>query len=704
MQKLASEDISQAVLNAISTKDIVIVGEGGGINSVKDVIVNAGIRIVDFFFGLFNPNPFATIKAGEEKAVTFNGESATLKAVEVVDPDTNETILVRYVLSNNKAIVVTSTGTETGSCITDWDNFPSGPLSGIIDCSSIVNPDVIVVQQDDTFDLGSDSGSSVISNREEKSHTFYFESSDNQAFEQDKIVNITRIVVGCIDSGNVGSKLKYKLLVAGVKIKENSVELKDCNQIVEDIGKASKRVEIEVSGAGRFTIFYKDLESANIDIPIVIPPEEPITEPPSVNITDKKPRKRVIPGIPEHFDIQKTNIPIERISVSVKKEVLSPVFDVSKSGLPQGINPPAISGRLVKVKEYLDISKENITNTDIETASIKFNVDKEWLNTNNISEDQVVVFRLYDGEWQTFETTKLEDAGTQIVYEVVVPGFSVFAIGGKATTAFTESKIVSSVSPENPVTITFSTPELLVLNIELTTVVNKSGVNLTLKEATLPTNISGPTINDLSSKSSDKKVLVYKYLDITTDLAASDIQEAKINITVEKSWLSSNNITHDKVSILRFSNGWQELNSTKVAEDGERVLYLATTPGFSIFSVVGQQPISTPLPSPTPPSTTSPTATPNATASPTQSPTPTPIETTTPILPADTPPITTIVPSQDYPIHVPVIVPSNLTYRYETSGQTQQRGLGGGDIWLYIAIIIIAVIVVVVVVKVRFMK
>ena len=83
---------------------------------------------------------------------------------------------------------------------------------------------------------------------------------------------------------------------------------------------------------------------------------------------------------------------------------------------------------------------------------------------------------------------------------------------------------------------------------------------------------------------------VYKYIDISHDIAEPQIAAATMYFDVDKSWLNANNIDIAKVYLNRYSGGkWNQLITSKTGETTDKVSYSAATPGFSVFAISGGQ-------------------------------------------------------------------------------------------------------------------
>jgi len=88
--------------------------------------------------------------------------------------------------------------------------------------------------------------------------------------------------------------------------------------------------------------------------------------------------------------------------------------------------------------------------------------------------------------------------------------------------------------------------------------------------------------------------IVYKNLNIWVGNAGwatnRNIADATVVFTVEKSWITENNIDESSIAFYRYSdNNWDMLLTRKVNEDYNRLYFEAETPGFSPFAVTGKE-------------------------------------------------------------------------------------------------------------------
>ena len=84
---------------------------------------------------------------------------------------------------------------------------------------------------------------------------------------------------------------------------------------------------------------------------------------------------------------------------------------------------------------------------------------------------------------------------------------------------------------------------------------------------------------------------VYSYIEIEKEnLNNEEIENVKIKFKVNRSWIRSNELNPEFVSLYRFSsNRWDRLSTTLMSVDKESYVYEAITPGFSTFAIAGRE-------------------------------------------------------------------------------------------------------------------
>ncbi|ODV49737.1 PGF-pre-PGF domain-containing protein [Methanohalophilus euhalobius] len=92
----------------------------------------------------------------------------------------------------------------------------------------------------------------------------------------------------------------------------------------------------------------------------------------------------------------------------------------------------------------------------------------------------------------------------------------------------------------------------------------------------------------------DPKGNSYQLMSITVGSEGTISDENADNILIEfkvsKEWVEENNIDPSTIRMTRFHDGkWQDLPSNQVREDDQYLHFTAETPGFSVFSIVGDE-------------------------------------------------------------------------------------------------------------------
>jgi PGF-pre-PGF domain-containing protein len=131
------------------------------------------------------------------------------------------------------------------------------------------------------------------------------------------------------------------------------------------------------------------------------------------------------------------DVAFRQINISVSNSVSNVTIIITKLlGLPASVTQ--ISG---KVYKYIEINKENITDTDISKVFIKFAVNKTWLTQNNIATSNISLYRWANNRWNELTTTYLSEDASEVFYQAESPGLSYFLIGTRTISAPTGAAI-----------------------------------------------------------------------------------------------------------------------------------------------------------------------------------------------------------------------------------------------------------------------
>jgi len=91
--------------------------------------------------------------------------------------------------------------------------------------------------------------------------------------------------------------------------------------------------------------------------------------------------------------------------------------------------------------------------------------------------------------------------------------------------------------------------------------------------------------------------IVYLYLwDIETNLESTSIALVRLEFKIDREWINLNKIDEQTIKMYRFKDGWMELPTTLVRSDDKYFYYEAVSPGFSIFTAVGERRTIKPVP------------------------------------------------------------------------------------------------------------
>ena len=83
----------------------------------------------------------------------------------------------------------------------------------------------------------------------------------------------------------------------------------------------------------------------------------------------------------------------------------------------------------------------------------------------------------------------------------------------------------------------------------------------------------------------DKNMYIYLQIEASKDLSKV-LESAVIFFSIEKNWIDGKNIDPKDIVLLRFKNGeWEELPTSIIGNNGQKINYKAITPGFSLFAV-----------------------------------------------------------------------------------------------------------------------
>ncbi|MFQ6010196.1 MAG: PGF-pre-PGF domain-containing protein [Candidatus Aenigmatarchaeota archaeon] len=86
---------------------------------------------------------------------------------------------------------------------------------------------------------------------------------------------------------------------------------------------------------------------------------------------------------------------------------------------------------------------------------------------------------------------------------------------------------------------------------------------------------------------------VYQYIQLTpTGITDDNVNSVTFEFAVERDWIGAQNIDITSVNLKRWDVGslkWEELLTTEVDSDAKEIVFSAVSPGFSIFTITGEE-------------------------------------------------------------------------------------------------------------------
>lgn len=132
----------------------------------------------------------------------------------------------------------------------------------------------------------------------------------------------------------------------------------------------------------------------------------------------------MVGAVMRESNLGSTNTDLTEIKLEVKNRVTQVTIAVER----HASKPSDTSGSpSSKVYKYMDISVDNIGD-EMESATIKFKVEKSWIEENGADADKIAMFRYADDSWEKLDTVKTNEDVNYVYYEVTTTGFSYFSV------------------------------------------------------------------------------------------------------------------------------------------------------------------------------------------------------------------------------------------------------------------------------------
>jgi PGF-pre-PGF domain-containing protein len=137
---------------------------------------------------------------------------------------------------------------------------------------------------------------------------------------------------------------------------------------------------------------------------------------------------------PGFIQVNKENI--ENITLHMKNQA----SNVSIAVLKFDSKPAEVTTNVTgEVYSYLEITAQNIVDSDVDNVAITFKIAKSWISSNNIDVNSVKIQRYNDGTWSILTTNKLNEDASDLYFSANSPGFSIYAITASKEQAPTTS-------------------------------------------------------------------------------------------------------------------------------------------------------------------------------------------------------------------------------------------------------------------------
>lgn len=161
------------------------------------------------------------------------------------------------------------------------------------------------------------------------------------------------------------------------------------------------------------------------------------------------------------------------------------------------------------------------------------------------------------------------------------------------TTTTNTTQNVTVVTTEQKATVTIAE---ITANTSTEVVIEKSeevGVRrLTINAKNTIQNVE-ITITKLAEKPPEIAVpsgMVFAYIEINaTNINQTDLNSVLVDFDVNRTWVNESNIDENTIALLRYTDNWAPLKTTKTGETDTKLLFQAESPGFSSFAITGHE-------------------------------------------------------------------------------------------------------------------
>jgi len=130
-------------------------------------------------------------------------------------------------------------------------------------------------------------------------------------------------------------------------------------------------------------------------------------------------------------DLQSTGTDFTQIQFTVSNTANSVQFTVNGvSNEPSGLS----SHLSTPIYHYIQITTQNLNDSNVASGTINFKVSTSWMNSNNVNPSSITLMRYVNGNWVALPTTLINSDSSYYYFQATTPGFSYFAITTFAAT------------------------------------------------------------------------------------------------------------------------------------------------------------------------------------------------------------------------------------------------------------------------------
>ncbi|MFC1648025.1 PGF-pre-PGF domain-containing protein [Nanoarchaeota archaeon] len=131
-------------------------------------------------------------------------------------------------------------------------------------------------------------------------------------------------------------------------------------------------------------------------------------------------------GNMKKFDLNRKGLAVKKISFMPRKDNFAQMYmELDRLNLPPNDIP-----KLPYTYEYFQIEFQRVSSSIIDFGAIEFAVDKNWMNSRNINDEDMVLY-VYKDKWIELPAKIDFSDRYKVLYSADVPSFSVFAIAKK---------------------------------------------------------------------------------------------------------------------------------------------------------------------------------------------------------------------------------------------------------------------------------